>query len=116
MVAMILLVLVVTLACTAVTALCFAIALYELLNGEAEGLRLDPALALPAVVNVAIETMALAAGVLSLPWRSLSSGHRTHAPTTRAADGRGRSCSSATARAASPAAHICAGAAARLAS
>ncbi len=82
MLAVALLALLVTLACAAVTATCFAIALYELLNGEAQGLRLDSALALPALVNVAVETTALAGGVLSLPWRS-SPGHRADTAANR---------------------------------
>jgi hypothetical protein len=54
--------------CAAVIAVCFAIALYELLNGEARTLRLDATLLLPAVVNVAVETAALIAGIVLLPF------------------------------------------------
>ena len=59
---------VVSAACAAVTAVCFAIALYELLNGEARTLRLDASLLLPAIVSVAVESAALTAGILLLPF------------------------------------------------
>jgi len=61
-------VLVIAAVVTAIEIVCLALALYELLNGEVRSSRLDAMTVLPALVNVAVESIALTTCVLLLPF------------------------------------------------
>ena len=71
----------------AVELICLVLALYELLNGEAQSLRLEAATVLPALATVVVESVTFAAYLLVLPFGSLRPRRQSPAAVAPPPDG-----------------------------